>query len=190
MKVNAGIFKRKEIPFVNKKFNNADVTPQKVKEALFSILGENLHGKSFLDLYACSGQIGIEALSRGASTVVFNEMDNKRHNFIKTITKEWKLEKKTLVLHLHAFKCLRFLMSKGFFFGFVYIDPPYEKTQGDVKLYYDILNKIEKCSILEKNAVVVIQHFSGNSFQNKTGSFCIINTKKYANNSLTFFKKQ
>ncbi|MDY6969435.1 MAG: 16S rRNA (guanine(966)-N(2))-methyltransferase RsmD [Spirochaetota bacterium] len=190
MKVNAGSFKRKEIYFTNKKFNNADVTPQKVKEALFSVLGENLYKKSFLDLYACSGQIGIEALSRGASNVVFNEIDKKRYNFIKSIIKEWKLEDRTLVLRFHAFKCLKFLISKGLYFDFIFIDPPYEKIKGDVKLYYDILNEIDKCSILNRNAVVIIQHFSNNSFKQKPGSFRILETKKYANNSLSFFIKK
>lgn len=78
MNVIAGTYKGRTIPFSNRKFNNADITPQKLKGALFSILGEDLTGKSFLDLYACSGQVGIEAVSRGASFVLFNELNKKK----------------------------------------------------------------------------------------------------------------
>jgi len=59
MNIIAGSLRGRVIPFVNRKFDAAEATPQKIKGALFSILGEDLRGRSFLDLYSCSGQIGL-----------------------------------------------------------------------------------------------------------------------------------
>src|SRR3990172_4106761 len=82
IRIIAGGLKGRVIPFSNKKFDDADITPQKVKGAVFSMIGEWLEGKGFLDLYAGSGQIGLEALSRGADPVVLNEPDARRFHFI------------------------------------------------------------------------------------------------------------
>ena len=109
MRVISGTLKGITIPFDNDKYDNANATPQKVKEALFSILGDDLIGKSFLDLYACSGQIGIEALSRGAELVVFNEIDIRRYHFIKSQIEKRNLTENTLFFRYHAFRCLRYL---------------------------------------------------------------------------------
>ena len=99
------------------------------KKAFFSIIGENLKGKSFLDLYSCSGQIGIEAISRGASPVVFSEIDYKRYHFIKTIISKWNLDQNAIVLNYHAFRCMRYLDSRNMIFDHIYIDAPYSKSK-------------------------------------------------------------
>ena len=62
IRVIAGKFRGKIIPFDNSKFDEADITPQRVKGAVFSILGEDLHGLIFLDMFAGSGQMGFEAI--------------------------------------------------------------------------------------------------------------------------------
>jgi len=61
VRVIAGSHRGRIIPFSNRDFGNADITPQKVKSAVFSIIGEWLSDETFLDLFAGSGQIGIEA---------------------------------------------------------------------------------------------------------------------------------
>ena len=76
MRIIAGEFKGRRIPFNNRKYGNARVTSDFVKKAVFSSLGEILCGKYFLDLFSCSGQIGLEACSRGAQ-VVINEPDRR-----------------------------------------------------------------------------------------------------------------
>ena len=92
IRVIGGSLKGKNIPFDNNKYDQADISPQKIKGAVFSILGEELSGQIFLDLFAASGQIGIEACSRGAEKVVFNELEKKRYFFIKNIISNFGLE--------------------------------------------------------------------------------------------------
>ncbi len=189
MRVIAGILKGIKIPFVNLRFDNANTTPQKVKEALFSILGEDLVGKSFLDLYSCSGQIGIEALSRGAEFAAFNEIDAKRFHFIKMQIEKWGLMGKALLLNYHAFRCLRYLDSKKFSFDFIFIDPPYNKKKNVGEVYSKILNELDKHPILRDEVEIIIQHYADNTLEQRVGNFCLVDTRKYAKNALSFYKK-
>jgi len=188
MKVIAGKYKGRVLPFVNKRFNNADSTPQKLKGSLFSVLGENFKGKLFLDLYACSGQIGIEALSREAEMVVFNEIEKKRFYFIRSLINDWDLGDSGIVYNFHAERCLRHLKSKNILFDYIYIDPPYKKVKGDVNLYNNILNNISKKSILKNYGVIVIQHFSKNVLRERIYNYYLIERKKYSNNTLSFYR--
>lgn len=187
MRIIAGRLKGLIIPFTNAKFDNANATPQKVKEALLSILGKDLSGKSFLDLYACSGQIGIEALSRGAKLVVLNEIDPKRYNFIKFLIERWDLKDNSMVFNLHAFRCLRILDSKNIKFDYIYIDPPYYKKNNENKQYCDILKKLGKYSILKDEGKIIIQHFCKTDLEEIVSCFRLIDKRRYAKNSLSFF---
>ena len=141
MKVIAGIFRGRVIPFSNKKFNNADITPQKIKGALFSILGEDLAGKWFMDLYACSGQVGMEAVSRGAAVVLFNEIDKKRYTFIKTLVEDWDCKENTIVLSMPANRCIRYAGSREYLFDIIFCDPPYDKKGSGRYLYGKLLRR-------------------------------------------------
>ena len=106
MNVISGKLKKRRIPIPVHNFKNIETTPQKVKGALFSIIGEDLTNKTFLDLYSCTGQIGIEALSRGAALVVMNENDKKKYAFIKNLIKDWELIDNSTITNFHASKCI------------------------------------------------------------------------------------
>ncbi len=188
MRVIGGKLKKRLIPFQNKKFGYADVTPQKIKGALFSIIGEDFSNQSFLDLYACSGQIGIEAISRGAQLVVMNEIDKSRFDFIKSLVGTWNLEEKTIVLNLHSYQCLRYLSSRGYLFDCIFIDPPYIKTRGEAGLYSEIFTALENNLSLKGDGTVIVQHFSENSLKDAYGKFILTDKKKYGNNSLSLFR--
>ncbi len=193
MRVISGKLKGVEIPFVNERFNNANATPQKIKKALFSILGEDLTGKSFLDLYACSGQIGIEALSRDAEMVVFNELDHKRSMFIKSMVGKLKTGGISLILNYHAYRCLRYLASKELLFDYIFIDPPYPKKSPDSRKshdadeYYRIIEELSKYYILKPGGRLIIQHLSKIVINNDFSDYKYSGTKKYAKNALSVF---
>lgn len=188
MRVISGKFKGMEIPFINDKFDNANASPQKVKKALFSMLGEDLSGRSFLDLYACSGQIGIEALSRGAYPVVFSEIDKKRYRFIKSLIERWGLEESALIFNYHAFRCLRLMHSRNYEFDFIYIDAPYFKA-GRNDHYGLVMNELNKYDVLKSKGSIIIQHLSKQKLAFDPGKFSNIAVKSYAKNSLSVFRK-
>jgi 16S rRNA (guanine966-N2)-methyltransferase len=188
MRVIAGKLKGRNISFVNKKFNNAETTTQMVKEALFSILGNDLTNASFLDLYACSGQIGFEAFSRNAGLVVMNDFDNKRFCFIKSTADAWNIQDKLTIMNLKAFSCIRLLHSKNTRFDYIYLDPPYEKEKGRKGYYEKILNEIEENDITKDNSIIIIQHFGKSNLPSEAGKFRLDDSRKYGSNSLSFYR--
>ena len=97
-------------------------TPGRVKEALFSILGERVAGARMLDLFAGSGAIGFEALSRGAAHVTFVELHAPTAQAIKRTAQEFGVERRTTVLCAPAEKAATRLTGR---FDLVYADPPY-----------------------------------------------------------------
>ena len=97
-------------------------TPGRVKEALFSIVGEQVDGARVLDLYAGSGAVGFEALSRGASHATFVELHAPTAHAIRTAAAELGVERRTTVLCAPAEKAVTRLTGR---FDLVYADPPY-----------------------------------------------------------------
>lgn len=187
MRVIAGMLKGIDIPFVNEKYNNANITPQKVKEALFSILSGEIAGKTFLDLYSCSGQVGIESLSRGAGYAVFNEIDDRRYKFIKSQIERLNLQEHSGLYRYHSFRCLRYLHNKNQLFDYIFIDPPYIKRKGDDKIYREIFDEIARYPVLSDGGKIIIQHFADNDIMEEYNNFCLIDSRTYAKNSLSFY---
>ncbi len=187
IRVIAGGMKGRVIPFNNLKFDDADITPQRVKGALFSMIGEWLFGRGFLDLFAGSGQIGIEALSRGGDPVVFNETDSKRFHFIKSYLEGLNLEKIPLVLNLSAERAMAFLKSKGHTFDFIYLDPPYVMAKDGVAYHHEVVCSIADAGILSETGEIIIQHFSGNAMDDEIGHYHLKTNKIYGKTALSVY---
>ncbi len=100
-------------------------TIERVKEAMFSAIQFGLPGATVLDLFAGSGQLGIEALSRGASTAVFVDENTEATKLVTQNLKATKLFEKGIVLTQTAESYLRFGASK---FDYIFLDPPYNKN--------------------------------------------------------------
>jgi len=179
--------KGRAIPFNMNKFKDAEITSQKVKGALFSIIGENLNDKIFVDLFSGSGQIGIEALSRKCSMAVFNEKDRTRFEFIKSFAAQSANSGRSLVLNLNAKAALKFIADRGIKADFIFLDPPYDKETGGAALYDPILMDVIKSGILKESSEVVIQHFSGNELSESCGDLIKTDTKKYGTTSLSIY---
>ncbi|MCD8026088.1 MAG: 16S rRNA (guanine(966)-N(2))-methyltransferase RsmD [Clostridiales bacterium] len=97
-------------------------TTEKIKEAIFSIIQFEIEGRAFLDLFAGSGQMGIEALSRGTKCAYFVDNSKKSLDTVKRNLKAAKLEQnaKTFAMDFHGF-----LVSNTQEFDIAFLDPPY-----------------------------------------------------------------
>ena len=123
-------------------------TMDRVKAAIFSSLGEAIIGARVLDLFAGSGALGIEALSRGAASAIFLEEAIEK-NLAKT-----KL--KGRVRHQDVFDFLR-QRSDAEKFQIVFADPPYEKTDRDESHTEKLLNNESLPQLLEPNGIFVLE---------------------------------
>ncbi|NLX94260.1 MAG: 16S rRNA (guanine(966)-N(2))-methyltransferase RsmD [Clostridiales bacterium] len=97
-------------------------TSERVKEAVFSILQFEIEGRRVLDLFAGSGQLGIETLSRGAASAVFIESDKAAVAVVKANLESTGLAEKATVVQTDAFA---FLQTSGLTFDIIFLDPPF-----------------------------------------------------------------
>lgn len=187
IRIIAGSLRGRVIPFENRHYDDADITPQKVKGAIFSMIGEWLPGRSFLDLYAGSGQIGLEALSRGAAPVVLNEMDAARFRFIRKCIEDFGPLPSARLFNLPASRALELLHEKGSCFDYIFLDPPYRKTKEADDPYGDIIEQAGSLELLAPGGEIIVQHYSENAPAETISRFHVRNVKHYGKTTLTVY---
>ncbi|MCO4760135.1 MAG: 16S rRNA (guanine(966)-N(2))-methyltransferase RsmD [Myxococcales bacterium] len=139
---------------------NVRPTPDRVREALMSILGGFFDGERVLDLCAGSGAVGIELLSRGCGSAVFVEKDGKALTCLRGNLAKARLpqsdEAKVEVLASNALRALASLERRGVQFDYIYFDPPYD---GD--LYKPVLHQIAACGLLATSGQLWVESRAG-----------------------------
>ncbi|MCQ2771357.1 MAG: 16S rRNA (guanine(966)-N(2))-methyltransferase RsmD [Clostridia bacterium] len=126
-------------------------TPSMVKEAIFSSIQFELEGRTMLDLYAGSGQMGIEALSRGASKATFVDASREAIEIINSNLKKTKLDNLANVVYADV---VQFLSSKkcNEKFDYVFIDPPYAK-----RALPQTLSALYDSNLLKSTSIVICE---------------------------------
>lgn len=190
MRIIAGKFKGRKIDFIldEKTRPTADM----VREALFCKIQFNLPNSTFLDLFAGSGSIGLEALSHGSKEVYFIEKDKKNFEIIKKNLKllygedyEKSAEEQGQKIRLINCDFLTFLDSlttKDTFFDFIYIDPPYKSD-----FYNIVLDKLKDNNLTKNESMVICEHLSLNS-PFKLNNYELVSQKKYGIKMLSYLK--
>lgn len=128
-------------------------TSDKIKEAVFHIMGPYFEGGHALDLFAGSGSLGIEAISRGMESVTFIDTANEAIKTIKKNIRNLRIDKYAYVFRNDALRALHILSNKQKTFDLIFVDPPY-----DTKIYSSILQKIQQYNIINPNGLVYIEH--------------------------------
>ena len=159
-------------------------TTDKTKETLFNILQPRLFGCSFLDLFAGSGAIGIEALSRGAESAVFVEKNKKACACIRRNLAFTKLEESGKLLEMDAVQALR-VMEGDAPFDIIFMDPPY--ASGAEFAVFEYLKDSSLCSI----DTLILCEASLQTDYTVSGltGFEVLREKKYKTNKHVFFRK-
>ena len=129
-------------------------TMDRVKAAIFSSLGDTVVGARVLDLFAGSGALGIEALSRGASSVVFVEADRQSAEIIEGNFAKTKL--KGRIRQQDAFDFLRHA-SGAERFDIIFADPPYEKTQDGERFTEKLLANEQLAQLMDADGIFVLE---------------------------------
>lgn len=126
-------------------------TADRVREALFDILGVRISEARFLDVFGGTGAVGIEALSRGAARVVFLERDRRMLRLIARNLKVGSWRGTVSTMPGDAARSLRVLATRGERFGVVFLDPPYDSPVGPVLL-------AGAAALLEATGILVVEH--------------------------------
>ena len=153
-------------------------TTDRVKEALFSIINFDIPAASILDLFSGSGQLGIEALSRGAKSVTFVDNDNTSCELTKKNLSSCGLSEGARVLHSDS---LTFLKGTPELFNIAFVDPPYY-----LKLYDKVLPEV--AARMAEGGIITCEH--PNDIQLPTLEGFRVKDYKYGKIIVTVFRKE
>ncbi|MGM9928976.1 MAG: 16S rRNA (guanine(966)-N(2))-methyltransferase RsmD [Bacillus sp. (in: firmicutes)] len=128
-------------------------TTDKVKESIFNIIGPYFHGGTVLDLFAGSGSLGIEALSRGMEKAIFVDREYKAIATVRSNLEACNYTEQAEVYKNDAERALKALIKRGISFDLIVLDPPYKKQK-----LIDILTIISDNYLLEENGTIVCEH--------------------------------
>ena len=164
-------------------------TCEKVRQAVFSALAGRVPGSSVLDLYAGTGAMGIEALSRGAAEALFVELSPKCVRIIKENLQRTRFLEKTAVIKGDALRVVRDLGRQGQKFDLVIADPPYE-TGGlgsGPSLAEKTLKAVLDGGILAPHSLVILEHSGIEVGSEPTGGLRLLSKKKYGDTVVSTF---
>jgi len=133
---------------------NLRPTSDQMRETLFDVLGLRVQGATFLDAYAGTGAVGIEALSRGARDVVFIEHHRAAAQLIRQNLAALKIASGYAIRTSAVLTALERLESDGEKFDMVFLDPPYE----EIREYHHTLRQLARGSLLQPASIVIAEH--------------------------------
>lgn len=165
---------------------NTRPTLDRVKEPLFNILNFKLQDSIVLDLFAGSGALGLESISRGAKLAIFSENNREAKKIIEKNIDKTKFTDNALLINNDYKNVLSIISEKKIKCDVVFIDPPY-KTD----LIKGALIEILKAEVLNEDAVVVLETDEPIRVEQDISAldFKIIDTRKYGRVSLIFLKQ-
>jgi 16S rRNA (guanine966-N2)-methyltransferase len=155
-------------------------TSDRLRESIFNILSNRLYEAFVLDLFAGTGALGIEAISRGAVFSYFIDNNNEAISIILKNIKSSALESKSRVIKWDIrqnLKCIEHLTHK---FNFVFMDPPYNEY-----LIEPTLENLTRSGALQNNATIVIEHAKHESITTNQNHFTLLDYRKHRDTRLT-----
>ncbi len=161
-------------------------TSSKVRESIFNIIRDKLHGSVFLDLYAGTGSVGIEALSRGAAEVVFVETNASRIKIINQLLSEFGFAERTRVINSAAYDFISRKASdlcKTLKYDIIFLDPPYRSIE-----LIKVLPVIGKGDILRDSGVVIAEYLSKMAIPDIIDKLRLIKKYKYGDTGLAVYR--
>ncbi|MDF2590943.1 MAG: methyltransferase [Clostridia bacterium] len=157
-------------------------TSDRVKESLFNILGTRLIDCAFLDLFAGTGGIGIEAYSRGAARVVFIDESANSIKILKKNLDKLNISDKVEVFNTDYINAINKLSNENKKFDVIFIDPPYLK--GFEK---NALVHISESGMLTDNGIIVVEHDLTDKMPEISGKLKLTRQNKYSKTMLSFY---
>ena len=180
MRIISGIRKGKKL--IRPKNLKIRPTSDSVKEFIFNFLGNIVIQTKVLDLFSGTGNLGIEALSRGALEVIFVERDNFISQIIHKNLKLTQFELQSQVINSDVFRCIKWLIAKKQKFNLIFADPPYQSN-----LYNKLLNLIDESNLLLNNGMFIFEHQSNEFLTTNLTNLFLHKTRKLGNTTISFF---
>jgi len=156
-------------------------TSDRVKESIFNILGEGVEGKMVLDLFAGTGNLGIEALSRGAKRTLFVEKERQALLIIQRNLLQCGVERRSEIIPKDVNIAIGILRERGESFDVILMDPPYQKG-----LIQKTLTKLSSYRIFHEDSILVIEHDRREPLPETVEGWDLIRQRKIGDTLISF----
>ncbi|GGF67992.1 methyltransferase [Paenibacillus albidus] len=147
------------------------------------MIGPYFEGGAVLDLFAGTGGLGIEALSRGMERAVFVDMEPKSIETVRANLKLARLEAGAEVYRNDAGRALAAMEKRGRSFDLVFLDPPYRLKHGD-----ELMQSMVDKGLLNKEAVIVLEHESGYKYPEEIPGFTCLRQAVYGDTTVSIYR--
>ena len=185
MRIVAGTFRSRQLKSL--KGLALRPTSDRLRETLFNILGARVEGSRFLDLFAGSGAIGIEAISRGAVSAVFVENHSAAVRLIRANLASLRIESGARVVLAEVAAAIRTLEKlPDTAFDFIFLDPPYAEE----KQYEGTLRALEKSLLAGESTIVIAEHRKTLALPASLGALERVRILHQGDAALSFYRKR
>ena len=154
-----------------------------MKESIFNILGGEVQDKVVLDLFAGTGNLGIEALSRGAKRVLFVEKGRQMVRLIQKNLLQCGMEERSEILPKDVHRAIGVLKQRGESFDLILMDPPYAKG-----LILKTLMKLSSERIYQEDSILIIEHDRREPLPHTIAQWSLIRQKRIGDTVISFLK--
>ena len=180
MRVTAGTLKNRKIK--SREGRETRPTLERIKEAIFSIIGDKVVDAKFLDLYSGTGNIAIEALSRGAKRGVMIEQDKEALRIIIDNIDTLGLTNVSRAYKNDVSRAIEILGRKNEKFDIIFLDPPYKEN-----ISISTIGKVSENNILAEGGIIISEHSIYEKMPEKIGSFVKYDERNYNKKIVTFY---
>lgn len=180
MKVISGTLKGRKIEGYN--IDGTRPTMDRVKESLFAMIQENIKDSVVLDLFAGSGQLGIEAISNGANLCYFIDHNSEVIKILNNNITNLNIKAKAKVVLSDWKKFLNDSANNNLKFDLIFVDPPY-----DYDVYEKIIEKVSTLNLLNDNGLIVLEH-ANLKLKDNYNNLVLYKSKKYGTKSVNIYK--
>lgn len=129
-------------------------TSDRLRETLFNVLGPAIEDSLFIDLYAGTGAIGIEAISRGAREAIFVESHAAAARLIRENVESLKIASRVEVIEADAIRALGKIAQRKLMSDFIFLDPPYDETEERLR----VLEFLDESHLVAPSGIVIVEH--------------------------------
>lgn len=182
MRIISGKYKGKNLKGYD--MNGTRPTMDRVKESIFNIIQNNIQDSVCLDLFAGSGSLGLEAISRGAKYVYFNDINRDAVKVINYNIQAIDAKGSAFVLCKDYIEVLKLMYREGISLDLIFLDPPY-----NMLVINDILLFIDNNNILSDKGLIICEYNEMN-LDKEYLNFEKFTTKKYGNKYVTIYKNK
>ncbi len=158
-------------------------TASRVRQAIFNILGPP-PAEPVLDLFAGTGSLGIESLSRGAPAATFVERESRALAALARNLGQMGLEQRATIVGASVLGGLKRLADRGTRFGWVFVDPPYAANEVD-----DVLAALSGGHLLASGAVIIVEHDKRRVPPETVGTLRLTDRRYYGDTGVSFYRR-